>query len=69
MSGKVRHDGGGNSPADSLGAPSRRAVLIGGLATAVAPTLVRAADAQRMFDGSDMELAYHIMWRGKPIGS
>ncbi len=53
MSGKVRHDGdgGGNSLADSLGAPSRRAVLVGGPATALAPTLVRAADDRRLFDG------------------
>ena len=71
MSGKVRHDdgGGGVFLVDTVGAPSRRAVLIGGLATAVAPTLVRAADERHLFDGSDMELAYHIMWRGKPIGS
>ncbi len=69
MSGKVRHDGGGNSPADSLGAPSRRAVLVGGLATALAPTLVRAADDRRLFDGEGEELTYHIMWRGKQIGS
>ena len=69
MSGKVRHDGGGNPLADSLGAPSRRAVLVGGLATALAPTLVRAADERRLFDGEGEELTYHIMWRGKPIGS
>ena len=69
MSSKVRHDGGGNPLADSLGAPSRRAVLVGGLATALAPTLVRAADDRRLFDGEGEELTYHIMWRGKPIGS
>ena len=69
MSDKARHEVITNSLADSLVAPDRRAVLVGGLVTALAPTLVRAADDRRLFDGEGDELTYHIMWRGKPIGS
>ena len=48
--------------------PSRRAVLVGGLATSVVPKLARAREVGSLFDGEGEEFVYNIMWRGKPIG-